>query len=93
MLPLVLFLSACAGLAARVGGRPAAIVNQFNPAVAAGGANPWYVMAFVFGVIGAAVILAGLNGVLMQVLENKHIGPLRYLLLAGEISRWLRNRA
>jgi hypothetical protein len=89
MLPLVLFLSACAGLAARVGGRPAAIVNQFNPAVAAAGANPWYVMAFVFGVIGGAVILAGLNGVLMQVLEGKHIGPFRYLLLAAEISRFL----
>jgi hypothetical protein len=93
LLPLVLFVAACTAMAYRVGGTVQAWVASINPAGATASAAPWNVAAALAVVFGAAVILSGLNGFLLELLEGKHIEWLGWLarwLQAGELDRFQR---
>jgi hypothetical protein len=73
-LPLSLFVAACTVMAYHVGGLAQSWVALINPASAAGGATPWNVAAALLVVSGLAVVLSGLNGFLLELLEGKHLG-------------------
>src|ERR1051325_417804 len=84
LLPVVLFLAASFGLANAIGGTPKAWAQYCNPATNSGNV-PWILTAASVGIMGAAVVISGLNSFLLQLLEGKHCRWLASLLIAGQM--------
>jgi len=90
LLPLLLFLGSCLGLASKLGGaagRWAASVNPLlgtsaNVATAAGSLTVW-ALAF----MGVAVLWSGMSSFLLELLEGKHLGFLARILYAAQMQQ------
>jgi hypothetical protein len=87
-LPLALFVAACTAMAYHVGGLAQSWAALINPVPAAGSATPWNVAAALLVVSGLAVVLSGLNGFLLELLEGKRLGWLTPWLHALELNRF-----
>ena len=102
VLPIVLFLGACLGLAARLGGRAGTWAATANQLLGPSPPLAWTVAVGLMAIIAVSMLWSGLNGFLLEVLEGKHLGFLAWILYAGQvrqqadidnkIQRYLRNR-
>ena len=85
VLPILLFLGACIGLATRLGGRAEMWADKVSPLLGTPAPSAWTFGVWLMAIVAVSMIWSGLNGFLLEVVEGKHLGVLAHIFYAGQM--------
>jgi hypothetical protein len=87
LLPILLFLGACAGLATELGGSAKDWAVKVTPLLSSPASAGWTFTVWLVAVLTISLLWSGLNGFLLELLEGKHLGVVARIFYASQVRR------
>jgi hypothetical protein len=87
LLPILLFLGACAGLATELGGSAKEWAVKVTPLLSSTTSAGWSFTVWLVAVLTISLLWSGLNGFLLELLEGKHLGFVARIFYASQVRR------
>jgi hypothetical protein len=85
VMPILLFLGASMGLAAKLGGRAGNWAAATGPLFGASAPLAWILAVWLLAILAISMIWSGLSSFLLELLEGRHLGFLAPILYAGQV--------